>query len=489
MVRKTADQETGRLSPRQNEILKLVAKGFTNREIGELLHISNNTVKIHVAAILDILDVTNRTEATFVYNQEIADAENRVPESMPYGNAALVRRPSVAVSPFSGYVHDREYESLPRGITEDLIMRLSAWGLFAIVFADAVAQSADSADRYEHGKYPEMKYLITGTVRTTADNIRVNYKASEYDSRKTIIASVYEADSKNLFTIQDEISLKISATIVPELLNAEGKHLPDVSSPGMEPWDMSMRAFHFLNQRTAAATKESLRLFSRVYDMNSDYHLACYGLVLCHYRMLSEQWTDDVNANIQELCTMAQRCLHLDNRSAHSHFAFGVVNLVTGNPQKAVEYLIRAIEFNPSFVTAHLLLGQIYAIMDRHDEAIACMERALFLDSSVLSFGINLGAIGMLHFAAGRYAEAIESSERCLQMVPNSLLSLVVATSAYGLTRQMEHAKAKALLLLDSFPSFSIDNLSSLMKSLNQAHRDRVLQGLAIAGVIDSAIA
>jgi TolB-like protein len=487
MVRKTADQETGRLSPRQNEILRLVAKGFTNKEIGELLRISNNTVKIHVAAILDILNVTNRTEATFVYNQEIVDAENRAPGSLPSGNTGLVRRPSIVVSPFSAYVHDRVYDSLPRGITEDLIMRLSAWSLFSIVSADAVTQLADGADRYDHSKSPEIKYVITGSIRTTADHIRVNYKASEYATQKTILASVYEANSKDLFTIQDEISLKISAMIVPELLNAEGKHIPDVPSKGMEPWDMTMRGFHLLNHRTAAATKESLRFFRSVYEMNPDYHLACYGLVLCHYRMLTEQWTDDVSATSRELCAMAQRCLHLDNRNAYSHFAFGVVNIVTGSPQKALEYLKRAIEFNPSFVTAHLLLGQVYAIMDQHDAAIACMERALFLDSSILSFGINLGAIGMLHFAAGRYAEAIESSERCLQMVPNSLLSLVVATSAYGLTRQMEHAKTKASLLLNSFPSFSIDNLTSIMKSVHQAHRDRVLQGLAIAGVIDSA--
>jgi DNA-binding NarL/FixJ family response regulator len=51
------------LSPREMEVLKELAKGATNREIGDTLFISTNTVKHHIHNILDKLGVENRHQA------------------------------------------------------------------------------------------------------------------------------------------------------------------------------------------------------------------------------------------------------------------------------------------------------------------------------------------------------------------------------------------------------------------------------------------
>jgi DNA-binding NarL/FixJ family response regulator len=52
------------LSARELEILRLLAMGMTDREIGEALTISIRTVETHVSNILRKLDVRNRSEAT-----------------------------------------------------------------------------------------------------------------------------------------------------------------------------------------------------------------------------------------------------------------------------------------------------------------------------------------------------------------------------------------------------------------------------------------
>lgn len=51
------------LSDREREILKLIAKGASNREIAEALFITEGTVKNHVTNILSKLDVRDRTQA------------------------------------------------------------------------------------------------------------------------------------------------------------------------------------------------------------------------------------------------------------------------------------------------------------------------------------------------------------------------------------------------------------------------------------------
>jgi DNA-binding NarL/FixJ family response regulator len=51
------------LADRQLEVLRLIGRGLTNREIGEVLGIGAVTVKTHTLAIYAALDVTNRAEA------------------------------------------------------------------------------------------------------------------------------------------------------------------------------------------------------------------------------------------------------------------------------------------------------------------------------------------------------------------------------------------------------------------------------------------
>jgi two-component system, NarL family, response regulator len=52
-----------RLTPRELTVLRLLAAGNSNREIGDALGISDGTVKIHVSHLFAKLNVTSRTEA------------------------------------------------------------------------------------------------------------------------------------------------------------------------------------------------------------------------------------------------------------------------------------------------------------------------------------------------------------------------------------------------------------------------------------------
>lgn len=54
------------LTSRELAVLQLLAKGHSNRDIGETLTISENTVRIHVSRILDKLAVTDRTQAVLL---------------------------------------------------------------------------------------------------------------------------------------------------------------------------------------------------------------------------------------------------------------------------------------------------------------------------------------------------------------------------------------------------------------------------------------
>lgn len=67
-VAELGEDVTGKLglSPREAEVLGLVAAGMTNREIGEKLFVSEKTASVHVSNILRKLGVTSRVEAAAV---------------------------------------------------------------------------------------------------------------------------------------------------------------------------------------------------------------------------------------------------------------------------------------------------------------------------------------------------------------------------------------------------------------------------------------
>ena len=66
-----------KLTTREQEVLKLVAKGFSNTQIANILFISAHTAKVHVSNILNKLEVTDRVQAAIkAYENDMLNEED-----------------------------------------------------------------------------------------------------------------------------------------------------------------------------------------------------------------------------------------------------------------------------------------------------------------------------------------------------------------------------------------------------------------------------
>jgi DNA-binding NarL/FixJ family response regulator len=65
-VSPTAGEGSSELTPRELEVLDLLARGLTNGQIGKQLYISTKTVSVHVSNLLAKLGASGRTEAAAI---------------------------------------------------------------------------------------------------------------------------------------------------------------------------------------------------------------------------------------------------------------------------------------------------------------------------------------------------------------------------------------------------------------------------------------
>jgi DNA-binding NarL/FixJ family response regulator len=86
-----------KLTTRQREVLSLLARGKSNKEIARALEIAEATTKIHMAALLRALGVRNRTEAAYRAGKLVNSRRLRAPVS----SAPAIDR-LAAFSPRSG---------------------------------------------------------------------------------------------------------------------------------------------------------------------------------------------------------------------------------------------------------------------------------------------------------------------------------------------------------------------------------------------------
>ncbi|MBD2451909.1 response regulator transcription factor [Nostoc sp. FACHB-152] len=69
---KLADKNLIELTPREKDVLRLIGKGFTNREIAQQLCIAEGTVKTHVTHLLNRMNLRNRSQMAIYANTKLS---------------------------------------------------------------------------------------------------------------------------------------------------------------------------------------------------------------------------------------------------------------------------------------------------------------------------------------------------------------------------------------------------------------------------------
>ncbi len=473
------------LTPRQLEVFRLMAKGLSNRDICELLGISSNTVKIHVAAILRTLNAANRTEAVFAYKELLEGADGGGRQQLRV--ADRIGRPSIAVLPFQDLTAGEHESYLAAGVVDELIDRLAAWQWFPVIsLASSRRFAGAELGAVEIGRRLKAGYLLLGSLRHSDERIRVSAHLAETEHGQVVWSQVYELPMNELFDLQSEIARHIVHSVAPELITAEAQIARYQAPTAFGVWQSVCQGTWLLNRGTREDAERAMGLFDRAIEVDPNFSLAWNGRVCVAQKQLYEQWTADPKRTVAALVADAETCYRLDPRASHSHASLGLAQILLGEREPAIDHLERAVEQNPSSTRALVLLAQAYGMSGRLDDCIMYLEDLLRIDPLSPSSIRYQVILGMCHYMSNRYDEGIRWSRSAIAAdrgATGAYLSLIGAHVEKG---DMDGAARALAELRAHAPDFELSKRIGMMRPFTEpALLERLVQALARAGLTE----
>jgi adenylate cyclase len=377
------------------------------------------------------------------------------PASLPMAERDLGRF-SLAVLPFTNLGADPEDEVFADGLTQDIITTLSKLPRLSVIARHSTfAYKGRSIDVRQVAKELDVSHVLEGSIRKSGSRIRVAVQLNDALTGGHLWAERYDRDLVDIFSIQDEIALRLAHELQIHLTEGESARLRYVTATNFEAWSYWVRG-------QAAAWSYGLgkdqmalaRLYwekALVLDRDSAPLNAILGFV--HVQDARFGWWDDRETALAKATAYVERALELDPENADAHAFSSLVHLARRQFQEAAPLVRRALEFAPGSADIAVAAGWVLLATGHAEEAVVELERAMKLNPNSPPV-YYLTFLGNAYRLTRRHDEAIAILEEFHSRAPpNGIRDLVLAYERAG---RHDEAKATAVRLLAMQPDFTI---------------------------------
>jgi adenylate cyclase len=297
------------------------------------------------------------------------------------GQRATSKRPAVAVLPFVNMGGDPEQEYFSDGLTEDLIGALSRWRSIPIIARNSTFTYKGKAVRFDKiADELGVRYVVQGSIRKSGNRLRVTAQFIDAETGHHIWADKFDRQLEDIFDLQDEISTRIAAILIPELEHFELKRSAVKPTEDLNAWDFYLRGMDRFYDETCDSNAVCLEMFRRAVDLDPNYSDAWARLGWSHARQVMYDCTNDREETLRRGFEAGRRAVALDDGSSLAHIALGTVHIFAEETELGLAAALRALDLNPNFTHAAMAVGNRLDLVGRTEEGIAQIENALTLN-------------------------------------------------------------------------------------------------------------
>lgn len=344
---------------------------------------------------------------------------------IPTGEHDISQNPStrsIAVLPFKnlGPIQTNDDEFLGLGLADALITTLSNLRQLVVRPTNSVIRFTDPAqDLLIAGNELGVDAVLDGRVQRAGERLRVTVQLVSVMDGAPLWAEKFDEKWTDIFTVQDSISEQVARALMLQLSGAEHLLLTKRETKNIDAYQSYLRGRYHWNKFTEESFQRAIACFMEAIRIDPAYALAYAGLAdlynwLGVFGVLrpADTWGRGLR--------LATRAVALDDTLAEAHAALGFARLCFGWDWAGGEReLLRAIELNPHYATAHQWYCFQLAAEGRFAEAIAEAHLALQIDP--LSPFINQ-ALGWAYYVARDFDLSIESHRKLLEHDPDFAL-------------------------------------------------------------------
>lgn len=337
--------------------------------------------------------------------------DERREEGVPKGSD----RTRLAVLPLTAIVSEAEDAYFTDGMTEELIYTLSKVpGLRVIAQTSVMAYRGTSKTAREIGHELGVGSIVEGSVRKLGDRVRITVQLIDAETQEHLWSERYDRHLADVFEIQSEIAQEVASGL-KGLLKAQAV-VPHKPTKNVDAYTAYLKGRHFWQRRTRNGLLKAIDAFEEAIAIDAEFAKAYSGLADA-YTVMANRGYEAPAAALERAKTAAQQALELDPHLAEAHASLGLAYLQFDNDLRASEAsLVKAIERNPSYASAHQWLSGVLHGQMRNEEAIDHALKSIDLDP--LSHIARVNAAAILS-DLGRLDEAKEQLQRSIELEPD----------------------------------------------------------------------
>src|SRR5499426_1709185 len=207
---------------------------------------------------------------------------------------ALPDKPSIAVLPFTNLSGDPEQEYFADGMVEDIITGLSRirW-LFVIARDSSFTYKGKAVDVKQVGRDLGVRYLLEGSVRKSANRVRIAGQLIDASSGAHLWADRFDGPIEDVFELQDQVTASVVGAIAPRLQQAEIERARRKPTEILDAYDLLLRGVANFYKRTREGNEEALRLYYKAIELDPDFAAAYAAVASCIAERKASGWVID----------------------------------------------------------------------------------------------------------------------------------------------------------------------------------------------------
>jgi TolB-like protein/Flp pilus assembly protein TadD len=388
---------------------------------------------------------------------------------------------SLAVLPFSAFAGHAVENMLAASLSEDIVVGCSKNPYLTVVSGDPATNfDGKPISLRETGVERAVQYVLKGSVRKSAQRIRITVNLVDTASDRHVWAESYDRDAGDVVAVQDEVPAAIIHALGAKdgaveksarqrsMMAPEGKH---------DAYDYYLQARHHFYRPGDTGFTEAEKLFEHAIAHNSDFARAYSGLASLLFLRFKLFLTASFESIEQRALDLALHAVRLDPDDYLGHWVLGQLYSFQGKHTQSQAQFERALRINPNDANLLVVSSEHLVYCDRAEQAYERCQRAIRLNPNCPD--IYWWHLGFAQFHLGQYDEALEALEQMTALDQARRL----LTAVYVHLDQPAKAHAEAHRFMQANPGFSVRNWARTEPYINPLERKRYVNALLKGGL------